>query len=194
MAPRRRTNDTDVSAAQRCLTESSKDVWERWSHDRERRQLQRKINAELEAREAANQPIYPRECCERIAQETYNVAPDWRHIRPTLGPAWGRLLKAQPELTPDLTRQREAAITAVFNAAPPHLRESVRDLRVLIDLLLVAHEAAAYQVGWESRAVHDRHADQLERACTTKKQNPREGELRLTLALPSTGNRLHDKE
>lgn len=141
------------------------------------------MRKELETREAANLPIYPRECAERIAQDTAAVAPDWRHIRPTLGAPWGRLLKAQPELSPELTRQREAAITAVFNAAPSHLRESVRELRTLIDLLLMAHEAAAYQVGWESRAVHDRRVDQREKAHVQRgaKRKGEAGELRLHL-------------
>lgn len=133
---------TDNPAAE-CLSADSRDVWNRWSEDRARREIQKRINTEQAAREAADQPLYPRECAERIAQDTAAVAPDWRHIRPTLGPAWGRLLKAQPELAPDLTRQREAVITAVFAAVPSHLRESVRDLRTLIDLLLTAHESAA---------------------------------------------------
>lgn len=134
---------------QRVLTEASADVWARWSHDRELRQIQRRVHAETEAREAANLPIYPRECAQRIAEDTRTVAPDWRHFRPSLGAAWGRLLKAQPELTPELTRQREATITAVFNSVPSHLQPSLRELRTLIDLLLMAHEAAAYQVGYE---------------------------------------------
>lgn len=132
MSPRRHDNDTDeqINAAQRALTESSADVWARWSQDRERREMQRRINAEIEAREAANLPIYPRECAERIAQDTQKVAPDWRHIRPSLGPVWARLLRAQPELAADLTRQREATITAVFDAVPRYMRESVRELRI----------------------------------------------------------------
>lgn len=136
------------------LTGTSTEVWQRWSEDRERREIQRKVNAEMEAREAASLPIYPRECAARIAEETHSVAPDWRHIRPTLGPAWARLLKAQPELAPDLTRQKEQAITAVFNTVPRHLQGAVADLRILIDLLLTAHEAAAYQVGFESGKLH----------------------------------------
>lgn len=116
----------------------------------------RKVHAEIEAREAANLPIYPRECAERIAQETHSVAPDWRHVRPTLGPAWGRLLKAQPELAADITAQREATMTAVFNSVPRHLRASVNDLRLLIDLMLMAREAAAYHVGYESGRLTER--------------------------------------
>ena len=139
---------------ERTLSETSAETWARWSREREHRNIQRRIAAETNAREAASLPIYPRECAERIAEETRTVAPDWRHMRPTLGPAWGRLLKAQPELTPDLTRQREAAITGVFNAVPRHMQEAVRDLRTLIDLLLVAHEAAAYQIGFEAGKMH----------------------------------------
>lgn len=138
-----------VPVAVKPLTEESGDIWARWARDREARQIQRKINAEMEAREAASLPIYPRECAERIAQDTKDVAPDWRTIRPTIGPAWGRLLKAQPELSRELSEQREATITAVFNTVPRHLRATVNDLRALIDLLLMAHEAAAYQVGYE---------------------------------------------
>ena len=181
MARRRRRPPDDLDAAQRCLTETSREVWERWSHDRQLRQLRRKANAELEAREAANLPIYPRECAKRIAEDTCDVAPDWRHIRPTLGPAWGRLLKAQPELAPDLTRAREAAIRAVFDSAPSHLRETIRDLRVLIDLALTAHEAAAYQVGFEAGRMYDKqHTAKWERP--RKKTYTDVSELRLTLA------------
>lgn len=134
----------------------SREVWARWARDREAREVQRTINAELEARDAANLPIYPRECAERIAEDMQTVAPDWRHIRPTLGPAWRRLLKAQPELSPELVAQREATITAVFNAVPRHLRGSVDDLRTLIDLLLAGHETAAYLVGFESGRLVER--------------------------------------
>lgn len=172
------TPPRDDDPAARCLSASSRDVWHRWSIDRERRELQRQVNAEQERREAANLPIYPRECAERIAQDTAAVAPDWRHIRPTLGPAWGRLLKAQPELAPDLTRRRESTITAVFAGVPPHLRESVRDLRTLIDLLLTAHEAAAYQVGFEAGRLDERIAIDRERQ---HRQRHRPRELRLTL-------------
>jgi hypothetical protein len=113
----------------------------------------------IEARDAANFPIYPRECAERLADEMSTVAPDWRYIRPTLGPAWRRLLKAQPELSPEIADQREATITAVFNSVPRHLRGTVGDLRTLIDLLLMGHEVTAYLVGFESgrraERIHD---------------------------------------
>ncbi|HVL66773.1 MAG TPA: hypothetical protein VM364_05870 [Vicinamibacterales bacterium] len=173
----------DLSAVKRALTESSAETWARWSEDRQRREIQRRINAEMEVRHAADLPIYPRECAARIAEETRTVAPDWRHIRPTLGPAWGRLLKAQPELAPDLTKQREATITAVFNAVPRHLQECVRDLRTLIDLLLTAHEAAAYQVGFEGGKLHAQDRGGQKRA-QRKRGKEEQGDtgLRLTLA------------
>lgn len=147
---------TLVSPADRALTESESTTWARWSEDRERRDLQRQARATVASKQAANEPLYPRECAERIASETCHIAPDWRHIRPTLGAPWGRLLKAQPELSPKITAQREATITAVFNGAPRHLQEAVKDLRVLIDLLLMAHEAAAYQVGFEAGRMDER--------------------------------------
>lgn len=148
-----------VTVAQ-VLSETSADVWRRWSQDRAIRAQQRAINAEAERREAANLPIYPRECAMRLAEDTRTVAPDWRHMRPTLGAAWGRLLKAQPELAPDLTKQREATVTAVFNSVPLHLQASVTDLRQLIDLLLMGHEAAAYHVGFEAgRLERSTHVD-----------------------------------
>lgn len=174
-----------VNPAERCLSESSRDVWSRWSVDRERREIQKRVNAEQERREAENLPIYPRECAERIAQDTAAVAPDWRHFRPTLGPAWGRLLKAQPELAPDLTRTREATITAVFAAVPTHLRQSVTELRTLIDLMLMAHEAAAYVVGFEAGKLYERtDVDRDGRHDKRRRRPPRReaGELRLTLA------------
>lgn len=184
MANRLGPNPEAVDAATRCLSATSAEVWARWSVDRERREIQKRVNAEREAREAANMPIYPRECAERIAEETCDVAPDWRHIRPTLGPAWGRLLRAQPELTPDLTRQREAAITAVFASVPSHMRECVRDLRILIDLMLAAHEAASYQVGWASHAAKERKITQREHALRPRDRRPHDddpGGLRLML-------------
>lgn len=161
------------------LTERSRDVWARWRVDRERRELQQQINAATEAREAANLPIYPRECAERLADETARCAPDWRHVRPTLGPAWGRLLRAQPELSPEIVRQREQTITAVFNSVPPNLRPCVADLRTLIDLLLIGHEVAAYQVGFES----GRRVEQMRDPRTRGRGATREGsELRLHAA------------
>jgi hypothetical protein len=42
-------------------------------------------------------------------------------------------------------------VTAVFNAVPASFQADVRDLRTLIDLLVVAHEAAAYVVGFAGR-------------------------------------------
>jgi hypothetical protein len=139
-----------ISPADRVLTESEGDTWARWSEDRERRDLQARARATVANKQTAGEPIYPRECAARLAAETHHVAPDWRHIRPTLGAPWGRLLKAQPELSPEITRQREAAVTAVFNAVPPSFQAHVHELRTLIDLLLVAHEAAAYVVGFEA--------------------------------------------
>jgi hypothetical protein len=96
-----------VSPAERALRESEADTWARWSEDRERRELQARARATVANKQAADEPIYPRECAARIAVETQHVAPDWRHIRPTLGAPWGRLLKSQPELSPELIRQRE---------------------------------------------------------------------------------------
>src|SRR5688572_21312197 len=132
-----RDEPTPVTVGQ-VLSESSREVWQRWRVDREIRAARRRINAELEAREAANLPIYPRECAQRLAEDLQTVAPDWRHARPTLGPAWGRLLKAQPELARDLTEQREQAVTAVFASVPKAMQRTVSELRTLIDLLLTA--------------------------------------------------------
>lgn len=139
-----------LSPATRALQETETETWARWSEDRDRRDLQQRARATVANRLTANEPIYPRECAERMAADTQHVAPDWRFIRPTLGAPWGRLLKSQPELAPEVTRQREAAVTAVFNAVPSSYQMHVRELRTLIDLLLTAHESAAYQVGFEA--------------------------------------------
>lgn len=175
-----------MTAVERALTEGSKDVWARWSHDRELRQLQRKAHAELAAREAANLPIYPRECALRIAEDTRASAPDWRFIRDTLGPAWMRLLRAQPELAPAMTKQREATITAIFNSVPSHLQASINDLRTLIELMLIAHECAAYLVGFEGGKLraHEREDAHGRTHRTPSRRAAREGaetSLRLTL-------------
>ncbi len=148
-----------VSPAERTLRESEADTLARWSVDRERRELQDRARATIATNQAAGEPIYPRECAERIAADTCHVAPDWRHIRPTLGRPWGRLLKAQPELAPESTKQREAAVTAVFNSVPSSLQGTVRELRTLIDLLLVGHEASAYQVGFEAGKIEGRQSE-----------------------------------
>src|SRR5690606_32931856 len=111
-----------TSPAQRALRETDTETWARWSEDRERRELQERARATVAAKQAADEPIYPRECAERIACDTQHCAPDWRHIRPTLGAPWGRLLKAQPELSPEMIRQREAVVTAVFNSVPRPLQ------------------------------------------------------------------------
>ena len=176
------------SVVQRALSETSEETWRRWGVDRDRREVQRRINKELEAREFANLPIYPRECAVRLAEDTRSVAPDWRHIRPDLGPAWSRLLKAQVELTPEITDQREATITAVFKAVPRHLQPAVADLRILIDLLLIGHEAAAYQVGFEAgRLNQSAQEDERGRVRHSRRQRRKqkisvEAPLRLSLA------------
>jgi len=135
------------------LSESSAAVWNRWSRDREIRQAVEHRTVELTNREIATRAIYPRECAARLAEELKTVAPDWRFARPTLGPAWGQLLKQQPELAPELTKRREAIITTLLNHTPPEFHRAIHDLRKLIDLRLEAHEAAAFYVGWETRAV-----------------------------------------
>lgn len=150
------TPEADDHPALRVLREGADDTWKRWSDDRERREVEARIRAEIERRDLEATPLYPRECAERIAQDTADVAPDWRHFRPTMGKAWGRLLKAQPELAPDLTAQREQVIKAVFASVPRSLRDSVGDLHRLIDLMLTAHESAAYQVGFEAGRIHER--------------------------------------
>jgi hypothetical protein len=141
------------------LTENSADVWARWSRDKELRDVVERRKVELHNKTLATQPLYPRECAAQVAESIRLVAPDWRHARATLGPAWGRLLKAQPELAPELTKRREAIVVSLFNATPPEYHRAISDLRALFDLVLIAHEAAAYVVGFESGqrvAVHDR--------------------------------------
>ena len=91
------------------LREDSAAVWSRWSRDREIRDVVEQRTIDLDNRQLATRAIYPRECAARLADELKYVAPDWRTARPTLGPAWGQLLKQQPELAPELIRRREAA-------------------------------------------------------------------------------------
>jgi hypothetical protein len=145
-----------VSPAERVLRESDTDVWPRWSADRERRELRQSARATVATKHAADEPIYPRECAERIAVDIHHAGPDCRYVWPTLGSAWGRLLKAQPELSPELTRQREAATTAALNALPRSQQGAVRELRTRIDLLLMAHEWAAFACGFEAGWLDER--------------------------------------
>ncbi|CAN5877471.1 hypothetical protein BH24ACI5_BH24ACI5_04200 [soil metagenome] len=169
-----------VSPAERALGASATEIWATWSEERDRRELQARARATVAQKIAADEPIYPRECAERIAADTQHVAPDWRHIRPTLGAPWGRLLKAQPERAPEITKQREAVVTAVFNAVPSSLQGTVRELRTLIDLLLVGHEASAYQVGFEAGKIEGRqHEDERGRLRSSTRAPRKPGALRL---------------
>ena len=138
------------------LHDSSADVWARWSRDADLRATVRRREQELKNRELASQPLYPRECAEALAEDMKQVAPDWRAARPTLGAAWGRLLKAQPEMAPELVKRRESIITALFNNTPPELHPGLRDLRTLFDLHLTAHESASFMVGFASGRIHER--------------------------------------
>ena len=132
------------------LRDSSAETWGRWSRDKEIREAVERRAEDLQNRDMATRAIYPRECAAKLANELKYVAPDWRTARPTLGPAWGQLLKQQPELAPALTRRREQIIATLFNTLPSEYHAAIFDLRKLIDLMLEAHEAAAYLVGFES--------------------------------------------
>ena len=116
------------------LTETDAEIWNRWSRDREIREAVERRRMALANREMAERSIYPIECAQRLAHELKAVAPDWRAARPTLSAAWGQLLRQQPELTPELTRRREAVITALLNNTPPEFHRAIEDLRKLIDL------------------------------------------------------------
>lgn len=157
-------------------------MWNRWSREREIREAVEQRTIDLDNRQLATKAIYPRECAATLADELKYVAPDWRTARPTLGSAWGQLLKQQPELAPELTRRREAIITALFNNTPSEFHRAIQDLRKLIDLLLEAHEAAAYLVGWESGRL-SAHGAQFDRVVSANAKDRRRrqqgGALRL---------------
>jgi hypothetical protein len=162
------------------LRESSAEVWARWSRESAMRDAVERRKIAVANREMATKAIYPRECAERLAEDLKQVAPDWRHARPTLGPEWGRLLQQQPEMAPELTKRREAIITTLFNHTPPEFHRAIQDLRTLIDYMLIAHEAAAYTVGFESGRKRDQtHVDSRDR--TRTRQATISAGLRLTL-------------
>jgi hypothetical protein len=147
---------------------------------------------EDERRRAAAESAERQRTVERLAHrlqvltELKYVAPDWRHSRPTLGPAWGQLLRQQPELAPELTKRREAIIVSLFNTAPPEYQRAIQDLRKLFDLALEAHGAAAYQVGFAGGRLFERTQENRQRQVERKLPRDRrlaEGTgLRLTLA------------
>jgi hypothetical protein len=132
------------------LRDSDAETWARWSKDRELRDVVAQRKLDLDNRQLSEKPIYPRELAERLADEIRYTAQDWRACRPTLGPAWGQLLKQQPELSPLLVKRRESIIVALFGATPPEFHPAISDLRRLFDLTLAAHECAAFQIGVES--------------------------------------------
>ncbi len=148
-------------------TEPEGDAWARWSRDREFREAIERRKVELANQALATRAIYPLECVQQLAHDLRGVGPDWRAARATLGPAWGDLLKQQPELAPELTKRREQIITTLFDTVPPEYRRAIQDLRTLIDYLLTAHEAAAFLVGHEcgrSVAGRDRARNQNNRS------------------------------
>jgi hypothetical protein len=121
--------------------------WSDWSAAREHERLQREANARAIA---INRPVYPQELAERIAQDTARYARDWRIIRVSLGAEWGRLLRSQPELDATATRQREELWRALLAGVSAVLRPVVSDLRAYLEMMIAAHEAAAYHVGFEA--------------------------------------------
>jgi hypothetical protein len=154
------------------LTDSSAATWARWSRDREQRRIETLMHAEAENRALMTQPLYPLECAKRIAEDMRGVAKDWRAMRPTLGPAWGRLLKAQPELGPELTRQRRMVLDAIITSLPAHLQTTANELHNLIDLLLTGHEAAAYHVGFCAGQLDAELRDRVETQRARRRQVP----------------------
>lgn len=162
------------------LSESSADTWARWSQDRAARELQQRITSAAAEQDARELPIYPVELARRIAEDTRTTAPDWRATDGQRGAAWGKLLRLQPELMPEITRQREAVITAILNTLPRHLHASVNELRTLTALLIAGHEAAAYLVGFQAGLLRaEEHTDSRGRTRRSLRDN--RGPLRLTL-------------
>jgi hypothetical protein len=165
------------------LRDSSAETWARWSRDREQRRIETLMHAEAQNRALMTQPLYPQECAQRCAEDTRRFAKDWRAVRPSLGAAWGKLLKAQPELSPEMTKQRRLVLTAIIDSLPAHLQATANELHNLIDLLLTAHEAAAYHVGFCAGQLDADLHDRVE----THRARRRVGStdpLRLTLARP----------
>lgn len=185
MAPRRRIIDTEPVAGTTLarvdpLSETSVETWARWRADREARELQQRIAADAAEQDARELPIYPVELARRIAEDTRATAPDWRATDGQRGAAWGKLLRLQPELLAEITRQREAVITAILNTLPRHLHASVNELRTLTALLLAGHEAAAYAVGYQAGLLRTQeHTD--ERGRTRRSVRENRGPLRLSL-------------
>jgi hypothetical protein len=159
------------------LRDSSADVWARWSRDREQRRVEALMRLEAENRALMTAPLYPHECAQRCAEDSRRFVRDWRAIRPQLGAAWGKLLKAQPELSPEMTRQRRDVLNAIVNSLPAHLRSAAGEMHTMIDLMLTAHEAAAYHVGFEAGKLD---ADQHDRVSYQR-----------TRRRPAAGLRLH---
>ncbi len=120
--------------------------WSNWSAERERQRLA------FEAREraAVMGPIYPAELARALAEDHVQYGVDWRYIRPTLGAEWDQLLRSQPELDARTVREREDLWRALLNGASRSMQGVITDLRIHLDLVLTAHECAAYRVGVET--------------------------------------------
>jgi hypothetical protein len=132
--------------------------WSEWSAQHER---QRIANETAEVQKRIGTPIYPREMAVKLAADTARIGvPDWRLLRDEHRGDVARILREQPELHQRDMRQRDQLLRAVFDHLPAHLRPVLSDLRVLWDVLIVAHEATAYLIGVETGRVLERaHVD-----------------------------------
>src|SRR5258708_4537303 len=129
---RRRTSTTDdARATVPAVVTPRRDDWPEWSIKDERRRLE----AEIEARRTVHAtPVYPREIAVQIAGDAARtLIPDWQLLRLEHRALFVQLLRAQPLLT---------------------------DVRTILELRLLAHEAAAFLVGMETgRALERQHVD-----------------------------------
>jgi hypothetical protein len=133
--------------------------WSAWSQEQDRKRIEHDVR---ERTSAVEQAIYPREIAAKMAAEAERqIIPEWRLLKLEHGGAFMRIVKQQPEFQQRDIQQRENLLRAVMDHLPRHLQPAVHDLRVLWELLTVAHEAAAFTVGVETgRRLEHHHVDE----------------------------------
>lgn len=162
--------------------------WSEWSADQERRRIQTDID---ERRRVMEDPIYPREIAEKIAKDVARtLVPDWHLLRQEQRGFFVKLLRQQPALQQREVRQMDSLLNLIADNLPRHLQPLLHDLRTILELRLVAHEAAAFLVGVETgRRLERQYVDGQGRVRTRSGGSPSDhcapspdGALRLHLS------------
>lgn len=147
--PRRpRQKQDDAPATVPAVVNPRREDWAEWSADREQRRIESEIT---ERRAITDGAIYPREIAEKIAQDAARtVVPDWTVLRDDHRGLFVKLLRDRPELQQREVRQLDSLLHLIRDNLPSHLQPLITDLRTILEIRLLAHEAAAFLVGVET--------------------------------------------